>query len=467
MTSGALRHRVTSVRFRAAAAATMVVAVTLLGAGVAFVLLQRSQLEGALTDLARQQAGDLAARVRTEGVADAAVAMSGGEASLAQVVSPTGVVLAASPSIAGEPPVVDVTPEPGATEVIRRNGLPVGEEEPFVVVAQGVDAGPEGSVVVIVAHSLESVERSTSVVAGLLALGYPLILVVVGSTSYWLTGRALAPVERMRQQVATVGDTRDLAARVPVPRGQDEVARLAQTMNAMLGRLEESAQSQQRFVGDASHELRSPLASIRAAHEIAVLHPEATDWARTGEEVLAELDRLDRLVADLLLLARSQENQLHLHLADVDLDDIVQTEALRLRRSGLRVATTAPPTRVYGDPHYVGRCIRNLTDNAGRHAHRDVRLVLSHDRDREILDVFDDGPGIPREERERVFERFVRLDQSRARHSGGTGLGLAIARQIARAHGGDVEVVASTTGAHLRLWLPAATNGRATESAHR
>lgn len=446
--------RFASVRFRTAAAAWSVVAVTLLVAGVTFVVLQRNQLEASLTDLARQQAADLAARVRSAGAGPGVGSVSGGEVSLVQVVSSTGVVLASSPAIEGEPPVAEVAPPPGQVSVFQRRGLPIGEEEPFVVVARGVQTRSEGSVVVLVARSLESVEQATSVVAGLLAVGYPLLLLVVGATSYWLTGRSLAPVEAMRARVSSIGDTHDLSSRVPVPPGEDEIARLAQTMNGMLSRIEQMVQAQRRFVGDASHELRSPLATIRAAHEVAALHPEASDWDTTSREVVGELDRLDRLVSDLLLLARGDEDELGLTFSDVDLDDLVRAEAARLQHSGLHVRLSAPPVRVRGDLHALSRCIRNLTDNAARHATTEVHLVLWSGSAEAVVEVIDDGPGISVADRERVFERFVRLDQSRARHSGGTGLGLPIARQIARAHGGDVVCVDAPRGAHLRLRLP-------------
>lgn len=446
--------RFASVRFRAATAASLVVAVTFAVAAAAFLTLQRSQLESSLTELARQQAADLAAQVSSTGVTSGIGSSSGGEFSLVQVVSSTGVVLAASPGIEGEPPVLDVMPAPGDVVVLRRGGLPIGEEEPFVVVAREIDAPAEGHVAVLVARSLESVGRATSVVAGLLVVGYPLILLVVGVTSYWLTGRALAPVEAIRRRVSSIGDTHDLSSRVPVPPGKDEIARLAQTMNAMLSRIEHAVQAQRRFVGDASHELRSPLATIRAAHEVAALHPEATDWTRTSQDVVSELDRLDRLVADLLLLARGDEGHPQQRPTDVDLDDLVRAEALRLRRSGLKVTFRTPPTRIRGDLHSLRRCVRNLTDNAARYAVTEVQLVLEAGPTDATLDVIDDGPGIPAADRERVFERFVRLDQSRARHSGGTGLGLPIAQQIARVHGGHIEIVDGPPRAHVRLRLP-------------
>jgi signal transduction histidine kinase len=430
----------------------MLVALVLAAASIAFVLLQRHQLESSLTDVARQQASDVAARVSQEGSAVNLIA-GGGDQSLIQVVA-SGSVVAASPTVEGEPPVLDLSPAPGKVIVRTSDRLPLGEGGTFVVVARGVTS-PDGPMVVLAAHSLETVQESTSVVGELLVFGLPLVLLAVGLTSYWLTGRALAPVEAIRRRVATIDGTHALTARVPVPAGGDEIGRLAQTMNSMLTRLQAGAEAQQRFVGDASHELRSPLATIRAAHEIQAVHPKVTDWPSVSAEILAELDRVDRLVADLLLLARSDEHGLNLHVREVDLDDLVRSEAARMQRAGVpEVLISAPPVRVLGDPHHLARALRNLADNAGRHARRRAELRLSKTAATALIEVIDDGPGVPEAERERIFERFVRLDESRARDSGGTGLGLPIARQIARAHGGDLVVGDHDGGALFTLSIP-------------
>lgn len=442
------------VRVRTTAAATLAVAVVLALASVAFVLLQSHQLESSLTKVARQQASDVASQVAREGTAVDLLA-GGGEQSLVQVVDARGRVVAASPSVDGEPPVVDLAPSPGRTATVHSTTLPIAEGDQFVVVARGARS-PDGPLVVLVAQSLETVQESTSVITNLLALGYPLLLLVVALTSYWLTGRALAPVEAIRRRVASIEGTAELSARVPVSGGGDEISRLARTMNSMLSRLQAGSEAQRRFIGDASHELRSPLATIRAVHEVGALHPETADWPQLTREVLDELGRIDRLVADLLLLARADEHGLALRVEDVDLDDLVVAEAERLRRSGIRdVQVTAPPTRVRGDRHHLERALRNLSDNAARHARDRVELRLGADRTTVTLDVIDDGPGIPSADHDRVFERFVRLDESRARDSGGSGLGLPIARQIARAHGGDLVLEESSAGAHLAMTLPA------------
>jgi len=424
------------------------------GLALAFPFAQRQQLEHSITGTARQQATDIAAQVAREGAA-ADLATGAGDQSLVQIVGADGDVVAASPSVDGEPPVVDARPEPGSTVTLRSSTLPIGEGgESFVVVARGA-SGPDGPLVILVAQSLELVGESTGVVVNLLLIGYPVVVLGVALASYWLAGRALAPVEAIRARVARVEGTSELDARVPVPEGNDEVALLAVTMNAMLQRLEAASDRQRRFVGDASHELRNPLATIRAAHEIAELHPNTRDWTATSRDVLAELNRVDHLVDDLLLLARTDEHGLRLRSVDVDLEDLVNSEAHRLRKlENLTVSVQAPPVRIQGDPVQLARALRNLADNAARHAESHIDLRLQTVGENVTVEVEDDGPGIPEADRERVFERFVRLDESRTRTSGGSGLGLAIAREIGAAHGGSLNVEAGPLGARFVLVLP-------------
>lgn len=449
-----MRLHVGGVRVRTTAAATVAVAVFLAVAAVAFALVQRQQLEGSLAEGAREQASDLVAQVARDG-ANADLGVAGGDQSLVQIIASDGSVLASSPAINGEPAVVAARPGPGQVQTIRTDELPIGDDgEKFVVVARGADS-PDGPVVVVVAQSLELVGQSTAVVVELLVTGYPIVLIGVALTSYWLVGRALRPVEAIRSRVADIEGNATLSARVPVPKGSDEITHLATTMNDMLQRLQSASETQRRFVADASHELRSPLATIRAAHEVAALHPDQISPESTTGDVLAELDRVDSLVADLLLLARADERGLTLRRVDVDLDDLVRDEASRLRRQGRPTVTLhAPPVRVQGDPDNLARALRNLVDNAARHATSTVTIRLSSDDTSARIEIEDDGPGISARERERVFERFVRLDESRARTSGGTGLGLPIAREIARAHGGSLTVEDGQPGARFVLILP-------------
>jgi signal transduction histidine kinase len=269
--------------------------------------------------------------------------------------------------------------------------------------------------------------------------------------------RALAPVERIRREVEQITGDR-LDRRVPEPRARDEIHRLALTMNQMLGRLQDSRHRQQQFVADASHELRSPLASIRQGAEVARAHPGALPEGELADAVLEESGRMQRLVEQLLLLTRADEGAVVRTLQDVDLDDLALTEARRVRRKGLDVDTTGVSAgRVRGDTTSLAQVVRNLVDNAARHADRSVTVTVREVADAVELSVEDDGPGIPEDQRERVFERFVRLDEARARDAGGSGLGLAIVKEIVTAHGGTVAVSSARLGgASFVVRLPVA-----------
>ena len=309
--------------------------------------------------------------------------------------------------------------------------------------------------VLLVGQSSEPVSLSTSTVSGLLLVGAPALVVFVAALTYWLSGRALRPVEAMRRQVADI-DARSLGLRVPLPSARDEVWALAHTMNRMLDRLESAADAQRRFVSDASHELKSPLAALRASVEVAQAYPAASDWPATGEVVLQEALRLERLVADLLMLTRADERGLQLRREEVDLDDILANEVARLRSTtDLRVVTQIKPVRVIGDRDRLQRAVRNLIDNASQHARSGVSLTLTVIDQHAHIDVTDDGPGVQPADRKRVFERFVRLDESRARAAGGTGLGLSIVAQIVAAHDGDVALMdPPTAGCLVRVRPP-------------
>jgi signal transduction histidine kinase len=224
----------------------------------------------------------------------------------------------------------------------------------------------------------------------------------------------------------------------------------------MLERLRGSAARQRQFVSDASHELRSPLAGMRAELEVALAHKEDADWPGTAGDVLEDLGRLQRLVDQLLVLARLDESAPVAADRSVDLDDLVLREARRAReRDGLVVDIRGVSAgRVRGDPDRLRQVVRNLVDNAARHARSKVTLGLQAEAGSAVLTVADDGPGIPAAERERIFERFTRLDEARASDSGGYGLGLAITREIVAAHGGTVEAGDPPVGARLVVHLP-------------
>lgn len=461
MTRRQFRWLPRGIRLRTTLAATIVVAIALVGASAALVVLQRQQLIDGLTEVAKQQADIIAQEIEESGVDDVSVTAleaAVGDAALLQILDRNGNVILATDDDYDNRPVTDQTPAAGETLDYTVDSLP-DDAEPFVIVVSSVET-PDGQVRVVTAQSLESVQEATSVLVTLLGIGVPLVIAVVAATSYAVVGRSLAPVEAIRRRVADVS-TADQDARVPVPDSRDEIARLAETMNSMLARLQAAAAAQHRFVADASHELRTPLATIRTTTELATLHPEAMDRARATDLVLTETRRLERLVSDLLLLARSDERGLIMHSDDVDLDDIVTGEIARLRsESAVKVAVDVVSVKVHGDAQHLLRAICNLLNNAARFAESTVEVRLGTAAGKAVLDISDDGPGIPESERERVFERFVRLDDSRERGTGGTGLGLAITRQIALAHAGNVQAMAPThgTGAHLRLSIPLPDN---------
>jgi signal transduction histidine kinase len=260
----------------------------------------------------------------------------------------------------------------------------------------------------------------------------------------------------MRRQAATI-TSKNLHTRLPVPGADDEIAALASTMNTMLDRIEAASTAQRRFVADASHELRSPLATIHANVDLLAAVGLPDDAVNSVGRIHRESVRMARLVEDLLLLARVDDHGLRLRREDVDLDDLVYAERERVavEHPALRVLGGVEPVRVSGDPHALQRVLRNLVDNATRHTHGAVTISLAVVDGEAHLVVGNDGPVIPADDRERIFDRFVRLDDSRTRHGGGTGLGLPIARDIVIAHGGSLAVDGdAAAGAVMLLRLP-------------
>ncbi|MBB1048665.1 sensor histidine kinase, partial [Dietzia cercidiphylli] len=282
---------------------------------------------------------------------------------------------------------------------------------------------------------------------------------------HYAMGRVLRPVESIRSRVAEISAS-GRGERVPVPEAEDEIARLARTMNAMLARLDAARTAQVAFVGDASHELRSPLSTLSTLLELSSTSGTPVDVETVDDLLLPEVQRMRSMVEDLLLLAKNDERGVPLRREDVDLDDIVLSEVGRLRGlGGLEVTGAVEPARLVGDPDALLRVVRNLVDNARRHAREAVMIGLTVDRTdpagpRAVITVDDDGEGVPPEQRDTVFDRFARLDADRARGTGGSGLGLAIVAEITRSHGGSVRVEDSPAGgARFVVDLPVETIG--------
>lgn len=323
---------------------------------------------------------------------------------------------------------------------------------------------PSGSIELVATSPLEPIDRSVEAVQEGLLVAFPLLVGTVGLLAWTLAGRALRPVESIRSEVESItGSTLD--RRVPVPDSGDEVARLARTMNAMLDRLQDASTRQQRFVADASHELRSPVAAIRTELEVAQRTATPGDWPAVADRLLAEEARLEAVIADLLLLATLDEGAPLPDAVAVDVAGEAREEARRRApdRSEVVIEVDAAVAAVVqGSRMQLRRALANLLDNAARHASTTVRLSVYERDGRVRVLVDDDGPGIPEADRQRVFERFVRLDEHRARTGGGgAGLGLSLVRRIAERHHGTARVdTAPLGGARVVLDLPAAPTAR-------
>lgn len=370
-----------------------------------------------------------------------------------------------------QPDEIDL-PEPGpggqpAYRVVGPGGRPVDDFPPF---GPGQRGGPipadnpsvraqrqietaTGRVTVVAERSLDEVDRTVDSVTRVLVIGVPLLVGLVAALTWWLAGRALRPVEAIRAEAAAITAS-TIHRRVPEPETDDEVGRLARTMNSMLDRLEEASLQQRRFVSDASHELRSPVASIRTQLEVA-LRRDDPDWPGVAAKVLEEDHRLDEAVSELLELARAEEGAAT-ESTDIDLDEVVLEETRRTYRVPIDTHRVSAG-RVRGSGAQLARAVRNLLDNACRHATGHVEVALETRDGEAVLTVDDDGPGVPADERARVFDRFTRLDEGRARDAGGVGLGLPMVRAIVERHSGTVTVDdAPIGGARFVVRLPAA-----------
>ncbi len=431
-----MRERVGSVRLRITLVATLVtgVAVFLVSSWVV------DTVRESMTDRLHNTASDQLAAVRGALEAgrdpreiDLATLAPGG---YVQVIDPnTGRVVAGSPGM-------------DAIQILRDQ----------LAVTNDVADGPGVRYDLVAASPLDSVRRSVDAVEEGLMVAFPLLVAAVGALAWILAGRALRPVESIRAQVEAITAS-TLDRRVPVPRSSDEVSRLATTMNAMLDRLEDASTRQQRFVADASHELRSPVAAIRTELEVAQRTAGPDDWPAVAERLLAEEARLEAVITDLLLLASLDEHAGGDQVV-IDVGELVEEEARRRvpDRAGVGIELdVSPASEVLGSRTQLRRAVSNLLDNAGRHARTTVRAAV-HVRDGRVrILVDDDGPGIPEEDRERVFERFTRLDTHRARDgaTGGAGLGLSLVRRIAQLHHGTASIdTAPLGGARVVLDLP-------------
>ncbi|GGB31304.1 two-component sensor histidine kinase [Flexivirga endophytica] len=444
-----------SLRARLVALTAVAVIVPLLiGIFVLATLLQRS-LTGSLTSRVKQQTDIVAITVRDNGPQSIRLADTD-RPMKAVVLSANGKIVAAQPRDVTLPLSGD-RPETSHKRVQNAQyWWRPGDVEAPLVVSRSVQTR-SGRYVVQVSSSQQPQHEAISTVVKILLLGTPLLALLAAALAWLVAGRSLAPVDRMRSEVDAI-EAGHLDARVVVPGQDDEISALARTLNRMLDRLESSQERQQRFVADASHELRSPLATLQAATDLTSADP-GGEWPAVESTVRAELGRMNALIGDLLLLARIEEDRASSPTTDVDLDDIAQAEVSRWRSdTNVVVRYAGTPARARVLESSVERIVRNLVDNGIRHADGQVLVTTSRDSDGSaVLTVDDDGAGIDPGDRERVFDRFVRLDEGRSRGEGGFGLGLAIVRELARSTEGDVRVESAPLGgARFVVTLPGA-----------
>lgn len=398
-----------SLRWRLTVVATTTLAVVLIVTGIALVGVQRRQLIENVDDTLEQRADEI--ELALAGQIPDVLAGTNVEDRFAQLVTLDGDVAAATANVVGEPA---VAPPPDGRQSSRTAQFPSIEDDDFRLFSRRIELNGQPAVL-HVAENIDDVAESTRVLAGVLLVAFPALVALLGGLTWWLVGRTLHPVEA-------------------------------------------AARKQQRFVGDASHELRSPLTRIRTRLEVDLAHPEGVDLRDTSQAVLDETAGMERLVDDLLHLARSDAAAAGDGRRDpVDVDDVVLAEAAAIRSEArVRVDTSSVSGgQVAGDAQQLTRMVRNILDNAARHAATTVRIDL-HERDgRVVLTIADDGPGIPADQRDEVFERFTRLDAARTAKGGGAGLGLAIALDIAERHGGTIDIGDANPGAVFTVSLPA------------
>ncbi len=433
-----------------------VVLVALLGGSFVILETYEGQLVDSLDVSLEQQVADRVALLENGGPKDSLTTVLQDEA-FVWIGTKDGTVTAQGGAIF---PLENPVPNPIGTTmdlallVEERKPNEIEQERMVLRLASGETT--EGQVVLAGAE-LEVIDDAVGGLARLFAIAVPIMVALVGALAWFITGRALQPVGAIRRQAERISGT-TLAERVPVPDSGDEIEDLGRTVNQMLGRIEHHDIAIRQFSSDASHELKSPIANIRALVE--TRDSDDPRWNATRGKISSETDRLGGLVDNLLFLATHYDEDRAIDLAPVALDELLFAEAeLVSATNELRVdLSDVEPITVFGAVADLERAVRNLVDNATRHAERRIAFGLAKDSEWVVLSIADDGPGVPAADRDVVFERFARLDEARARNDGGTGLGLNIVRQIAIAHGGTVDISdADLGGARFELRLPASS----------
>ncbi|MEV4186775.1 ATP-binding protein [Streptosporangium canum] len=438
-----------SLRFRLTAVASVALGAALvLSAYVMISVLGRSLL-ATIDDSIYQRARDTVSLADAERLPDELTSPDG---TLLQVVDAAGRITHATTGTDRLVPLLnagDRAAAIGKGQARFLGGEPYGIPHVLRVRVLSADRG----LTVIAARPFSEVQTSITTAGHVLVVGTPLLLVLLGGASWVIIGRTLRPIAALRRGAEEITDTAR-SRRLPVPEARDEVHSLAVTLNDMLARLEKADTRQRALVSDAAHELRSPLASIRLQLEVALGHPHGQDWQETAEGVLEDTMRLARLAEDLLALARLDERGgAPARREPVELDQLVPQTVERYGEAvTVRIGDGA--IVVAGAALDLGRVLVNLVDNALRHTDAPVAVELRAEGADAVLTVTDDGPGIPEPDRERVFDRFTRLDSARSRDEGGAGLGLAIVRETVHAHGGAVHLEDARPGLRAVVRLP-------------
>lgn len=427
-----------TVRIRATLFATAVVALALGLGSATLVWFLGNSMRSDLERNAVLRADDYAALI-SSGTPPEELDIRLEEDVIVQIVDRSGRPVAGSPTAPTDSPLAVL--EPGEVAIDH-----FGTDDRYLIVARSAELGTE-TFLVLLGRDLDDVAETTSALTAALLIGVPALLGLTALVCWALVGRALEPVEEIRREVSEITRSR-LDTRVSVPDAADEISLLADTMNEMLARLDRSQTAQTRLVSNVAHELKNPIAAIRQHAEVAQVHPDELEVDELGRAVLTEALRLQELTEDLLFLARADERALAFEPSPVALGPLVEAEVTRMSSVASVPISIARMDDVVidGDPTLLSRLIANLLDNAIRYATKSTVVSLMAQGEVSVLRVEDDGPGIPEAQRGEVLERFVRLDDSRARSIGGSGLGLAIVVEVAALHQAVVSVSESPMG---------------------
>ncbi|MFI6457007.1 sensor histidine kinase [Streptosporangium amethystogenes] len=392
---------------------------------------------------------EMAKKIRRSGVSPRL--LSGGHNQAVQVLDPAGTPIAATPGFAArEPPITNLRPDVDSYMIARLCDLRAFPGQCKIVISYPL-------------YKADGVWQLNVAVADVpwyvgpqllipLAAGWLLLVGATTAGTYRTVGKTLEPVRAISGKLSQITAS-DLGHRVPVPKYEDELRDLAEIANKTLDRAQSAVEQQLRFASDASHDLRSPLTAMRTEIEEALMYPKETNWPRTANALLDSVERLQDLVTDLLQIARLDAGISGRHEL-IDLTGLVAAELDRRPRRVAVIRRLTPGVVINGERIALTRILGNLLDNAKRHADSAITVTVMPESGTAVLEVCDDGEGIPPDQHEVIFQRFARLEASRRRDSGGTGLGLPIARQIAETHGGTLTIEDSPRGARFVLRLP-------------